>query len=149
MATRAVFKTDKMIGDWEVVPDGFNTSSPLYSRVLISLFTDSRASVDDELPSKGGSRRGWWGDSTRRDGVRVGSKLWLLYREKATQDTLMKAVDYVNDALTWLTNEGLAASYDVAAEWQDRGFLAMQLKIYQPDGNELTLTAKRSWATNE
>ena len=149
MATRAIFDTDKMIGDWEVVPDGFNTSSPLYSRVLISLFTDSRANVDDELPSKGGSRRGWWGDTTRKDGIRIGSKLWLLYREKATQKTLMKAVDYVTDALAWLTDEKLAATYKVDAEWQERGFLAIWLKIYRPDGKELTLAAKRPWKTNE
>ena len=56
----------------------------LYTAVVISLFTDARARAEDELPPEldGEDRRGYWGDGL--EGESVGSRLWLLAREKDT-----------------------------------------------------------------
>ena len=74
----------------------------LYTAVLISLFTDRRADEDDELPASETWRRGWWADSLAQNGIfkkdQIGSRLWLLMRCKATEQTRQRAEDYCNEA---------------------------------------------------
>lgn len=62
-------------------------------------------------------------------GDRIGSRLWLLKREKQLPETLRRAEDYAREALAWLVTDGLAASVTVAAEWAAMGLLAMRINI--------------------
>lgn len=75
----------------------------LKSAVWMSLGTDRRAENDDVLPGGDGDKRGWWGDSFRPR--RIGSRLWLLERQKITADTLLRAEEYAAEALAWLTEK--------------------------------------------
>ena len=58
--------------DLQVCEIGFSTetndlvmSKSLLTSVLVSLFTDARASNDETLPDQNSTdRRGWWGDAT-------------------------------------------------------------------------------------
>ena len=102
--------------------DGLETS------VLLSLFLDARARPDDGAE---GHRRGWVGDAfTPED--RQGSRLWLLKREKQTEETRRRAEDYANEALAWLVEAGLATSVSVSAAWVARGVLGLAVSIANP-----------------
>lgn len=110
----------------------------LKTAVLISLFTDRRAEDDDPIPEtrpgESGDRRGWWGDDTLPVGNdRIGSRLWLLYREKQTTATLNRAREYVQEALAWLVEDGVASRVNVAVEWLRTGVMAIQADIERPE----------------
>lgn len=96
----------------------------LRTAVLISLFTDTLARPDDEIPDGTDDRRGWWGD-TPVDGETadpIGSRLWLLARAKRTEETRRRAETYARDALAWMVTDGVAAAVAVSAVWAgDRG----------------------------
>jgi phage gp46-like protein len=97
----------------------------LQTAVVLSLFLDARARPDDGAE---GHRRGWVGDAfTPED--RVGSRLWLLKREKHTEETRRRAEDYANEALAWLVDAGLASSVSVTAAWVARGVLGLSVSI--------------------
>ena len=86
----------------------------LETAVIISLFTDKRARPDDILPGASDDRRGWWGDTySEIENDPLGSHLWLLHREKQTQQTLNRAREYCQDALQWLIEDGIASEINV------------------------------------
>ena len=69
----------------------FSSEDELLSAILISLFSDARASDEEFEGVKNweASKRGYWGE--RLDGVSYGSKLWLLKRAPKDEETLEKA----------------------------------------------------------
>ena len=102
------------------VDDGLSTA------VLISLFSDARASDDRTVPIADQDLRGWWGEET---GEAFGSLLWLLAREKETPETLARARSAARDALQWLVNGGIAREVRVDASYPRRGFLELDITI--------------------
>lgn len=111
----------------------------LRTAILISLFSDALARGDDDLAQADGGpgddRRGWWGDvpvggETPR---RVGSRLWLLRRAKATEGTRLRALTMVREALAWMIQDGVVDRLDVDAV----------LAGAPPDRLLLTLTLRR------
>lgn len=113
-----------------VVDDGLETA------VLMSLFTDAPASLD-ELTAAGLRRdqnRGWWGnDYAEKPGDVLGSKLWLLARAKRTDETLARAIGYASDAVAWLIADKLASKIPISAQWYGRtDFLALSVTMYRP-----------------
>jgi phage gp46-like protein len=117
---------------------GLALDGTLRSAVLVSLFTDRRANADDTLPDGGTDRRGFWGDIIAPDqlpeGSRrpLGSRLWLLAREKQTDETRHRAEAYAAEALQWLIDDGIAAAVTVRGEWVARGVLALAIAITRP-----------------
>jgi phage gp46-like protein len=104
---------------------GLADDPTLASSVILSLFLDRRAGADDALPA-GADRRGWIGDAlSPTPGDRIGSRLWLLAREKQTEETRLRAEEYAAEALAWLVEDGLASSVEVAATWLRPGVLAL------------------------
>lgn len=79
----------------------------LETAIIISLFTDRRVSAE-ELSAGQTDRRGWWADAVNEDGDLIGSKLWLLQREKITAEMLIRAREYCEEALKWLVDDGIA-----------------------------------------
>lgn len=77
--------TQEMVGDLVYQNGGLKTDSGLRTAILISLFSDAREE----------NRRGWWGGE-------IGSKLWTLQNAKRSPETLKKAQDFAQDALSWL-----------------------------------------------
>ena len=83
--------------------------------VVISLFTWQRASQSDEVDND--QRMGWWGDTfAENKGDKIGSKLWLLLRQKVTDETLNRAQEYAYDALKWLIDDGICSDITVSVE---------------------------------
>lgn len=100
---------DLVIADGDLVL----TDTPI-APLLVALGSDRRARADDVLP--GGvsplnmpvtwhERRGWVGDALDRAGRLIGSRLWLLDREKASEDVRLRAEGYVTEALAWVKTE--------------------------------------------
>ena len=88
----------------------------LETAVILSLFTDRRAGASDRLPDASSDRRGWWGDATD-PAAPMGSRLWLLAREKTTPALRLRVIDYVREALAWMIADGIADRIDVGAEY--------------------------------
>lgn len=107
----------------------------LTTAILISLFSDRRARADDVLPAAAGDRRGWWADAWPQvEGDRIGSRLWLLGREKELAETLRRARDYAEEALAWLVEDGIAARVGVVPSVPRRGVLRLAIAVYRADG---------------
>ena len=112
-------------------------ATPL-SAMLISLGTDRRARPDDALPDAFAAtnpagpatllgRRGWCGDAFDTVGRLIGSRLWLLAREKHTEQTRKRAEQIVAEAVAWLRIErGLVV--EVTVRWINRTTLGFRVR---------------------
>ena len=127
-------------GDWLVDGPSLATDDGLKTAVVLSLFTDRLAESGDVLPDAGASgsdgagRRGWWGDAyADQPGDLVGSRLWLLDREKVRTQVLRRAEEYTAEALQWLVADGVASAVNVTAELMaapaPRGTLGLQVVV--------------------
>lgn len=122
---------------------GLLREDTLYSAVIISLLTDRRAAADDVLPDapvRNGplpsDRRGWCGDALSEiSGDRIGSRLWLLQREKQTEETRRRAIDYAREALQWMIDDGDVLRFDIDASWPQRERLDLFVTAWTPDGS--------------
>jgi len=118
--------------------DGFRTA------VTISLFTDMRV-TKDEIDS-GQSQRGWWGDVISDiTADQIGSKLWLLDRQKQTEDTRIQAEEYASTALQWMIDGEIAESVSVTASYPTRGILFIEVFIQKPNGEKLNYAFDNAW----
>jgi phage gp46-like protein len=124
---------ERLSADWALEAGGLRSGDDLATAVVLSLFTDRRAAPDDVPPGDPGDRRGWWADAESPEGP-LGSRLWLLVREKRTEETRRRAIDYAREALAWLVEDGVAARVDVDAEWQERDRLALAVGVVRPGG---------------
>ena len=127
---------DLQRGDWLIGAPGLAEESGLKSAIILSLFSDRRANPDDALPSPASSdRRGWWGDNfAALQNDRIGSRLWLLSREKQLSKVLLRANEYCKEALQWLIDDGIAKAVEVHAEIVRAGVLGVEIIITRPDG---------------
>lgn len=124
-----------LIGD-----DGIRTA------ILISLFTDGSAKPEDVLPEGETSRRGWWGDVYPEiPGDKIGSRLWLIDREKATQQVAEQARDYARDALQWMLDDKVAESIVITPEFVDTGFLGLKIVVKPPDYDPAEYRFNLNW----
>ena len=131
-------------GDWQLADDGtLATGTDLETAVLLSLFTDRTALPDDEPPN-GGPIRGWWAD-TYRD-YPLGSRLWLLWREKHTEVTRRRAEEYAREAVQWMVTAGIARTATASAAWVRRGVMDMQITITPPIGVRQVWHYALAWA---
>lgn len=133
-------------GDWSFTKPGLSEDEGLRTAIIISLFTDRRANADDVLPNANGDRRGWFGDNFAAiDGDQIGSRLWLLSREKQLVNVLLKAREYCKEALQWLIADGVAKTVDVLSEVLRDGVLAVYITITKPSGNALQFKFQAHW----
>ena len=129
------------------------TDDSLESAVLISLYTDKRAGEDDLLPDSRNTNdvRGWWGDQLVpfTEGDEIGSKIWLLSREKTTTQVYIKLENYIRDALQWMVDDEILTKIDVAIERQnplpENNTLAFEIKLYKIDDRIVSLNYSYQW----
>lgn len=91
------------------------TCHDLETAILVSLFTWRRAEEGDILPHPLSSKMGWWGDRVNPPYTddAIGSKLWLIAREKIIPKTLQRAKIYTEEALAWMLEDNIAQSIKV------------------------------------
>lgn len=133
---------ETLTGDVVLDGAGLAVDRGLETAIAVSLFTDRRADPDDVLPDPAGTRRGWWGDvvpptvdGTPAEGDLIGSRLWLLSREKIVPETIARARTYAREALQWLIDDGVAARVDVDVQAKPGGVLALAITVHRPDGS--------------
>lgn len=117
---------------------------PLVRALVVSLFTWRRAQPSD--PAEG-QRWGWWADGL--NGLptdRIGSRLWLLAREKLTPSTLARAEEYARESLQWLLDDGVATTVAVTAERIGIDGLALQVRITRDTGAPVELRFDNAWS---
>ncbi|MEX6089268.1 phage GP46 family protein [Raoultella planticola] len=118
-------------------------TDPLTRAVIVSLFSWRKAEADDNP----GQDNGWWGDSFPTiQNDRIGSRLYLLSREKLTNKIALKAREYISQALQWLVDDGVAVRVDVAAERTGISTLSASIVISQRDGNRATYSFNDLWS---
>lgn len=125
---------------------GLTEEGGLETAVILSLFTDRRAADDDTLPDGSEDRRGWWGDLVPLyPDQPLGSRLWLLYREKQLPVVLERARAYAEEALAWLVQCGAAARVGVTASNPRSGWLVLDVAIEAPDQGPQTYQYSWEW----
>ena len=116
----------------------------LLTAIMVSLFTDRRAKADDALPDERVGQpsdlRGWWGDHLTQEGENspIGSRLWLLHREKEMPVVVTRAREYAQESLQWLLVGGYVSQLHVQAHHVSTGYLGITVQALQPAGNILT-----------
>ena len=147
--------SDLLEGDFLYRQGDLGSDAGLETAIIISIFSDRRADDEDELPDVDSSdRRGWWGDltfdltDTGRD--KIGSRLWLLERSKTSPEVLARAEQYIEEALQWLIEDGVAAKVEVEVERQGivgSDILAFSVKIYRKDGGVEAFNFSEQWTS--
>lgn len=143
---RLKWQSGAFIADMSMSGPDIETGDELTSAVIMSLFTWRRANPDDALPDYQTGRMGWWADtfpSVEND--KIGSRLWLLKREKLTPETVNRAVEYAKEAVQWLVDDGVVSRIDVWAERQGLTMLALGIVVYRHDGTRRTLEFGNVW----
>lgn len=107
----------------------------LAAAVLISLFSWRKSNPDDGV--KAPTRQGWWGDTFAEvAGDRIGSRLWLLQRQKVLSTTLRRAEAYAKESLQWLIDDAVVARIEVSAERSGVDQIALLVTCYRPDDTQ-------------
>lgn len=108
-------------GDFAVSQNDLTPDDGLRTALTLSLALDRAAQPGDTLPdgtiAKGGER-GWWADEFADvDGDKIGSRLWLLERSKATPDIPPRAESYSREALQWILDDKVGTSLNVSSDF--------------------------------
>ena len=69
-------------------------------------------------------------------GDHIGSRLWLLSREKQLAGVLERARHYAEEALTWLVEDGVATAVQVTATNPRQGWLVLEVTVTLSDTSE-------------
>lgn len=106
--------------------------STVATALLVCLGSDRRADATDTLPTEIAllpaqsagvfARRGWPGDILLAEGVRLGSRLWLLERGKSDETDRVAAIGYAAEAVSALA-DWTGESIQTAAVWLQPGVL--------------------------
>ncbi len=146
MDVTLLFLADTTTADIALDAPGLLTGDELQSGITISIFTDARAN-DDDLVELADDKRGWFADSfnpIRND--KIGSRLWLLRRAKLTNETIVKAREYVLEATRWLIDDSVASTVNVVCEKTNNSTLGIQVVVQKPSGSQ---TFNFSYAWNQ
>lgn len=138
-----VWKVDKSSGDWLQDHVMLQKGNDLATAIYISLFTDRLADKNDFIPDGTTDRRGWWGDFQHDH--KIGSRLWLLDRSKETNDVLLKARDYVKEALDWMIKDGIVTKFAIRTEFTRSGMLGIYVLAYKKDGSKEPIMFDWAW----
>lgn len=135
------FQGPASLADLDLKGSQLSLDDSFYTAVLISLFSDRRAEPTDELPAQESWRRGWWADALPEQIAlqdKIGSRLWLLKRCKATEATRQRAETYASEALAWLLQDNLVKALDVSATWLDQtgGLLCLAISLNLFNGSQ-------------
>lgn len=129
------WSNESLGGDIALDAGRLATDDGLRTAILISLFTDARAKADDPLPDDGADPRGWWGNSFAPVlGREIGSRLWLLSREKLTAAVVDRARVYAAEALAWLKGDGIVSALFVETARIGNQMIAIKVTVDRPNG---------------
>lgn len=145
---RVVWNPDLMQGDWVLSGRTLDPSMQLVSAVAVALLTHRTAEDDDELPEFASDRRGWWADAEAaeiRGGWPIGSRLWLLAREKQTDETRARAEAYIRECLDPFVERSIVAAYDLNVDWFAFERLGAEITLYRGPRESVAVRFETLW----
>lgn len=137
-----------LTGDWVFDPatGDLKTGADLETAAVISFFSDRLAHVDDRLPDPQDSdRRGWWADWDAEEGP-IGSRLWLISREKSTEEVRLRVEDYCREAVQWILDDDVADTVEITVEWADSPPSRLDVNVVISRARAVLLHRSYSWA---
>ena len=140
--TTTVWNASLSHGDWVQAGTSLQTGGDVVTAMLISVFTDRVANLDDSIPDGTTDPRGWWADESKYP---IGSRLWLLSREKQLDRVPQLAQDYCREALQWMLDDGVVASFDISAAWVRASMLGVQITAHRTNGGPVSLKFAAAW----
>lgn len=130
-----------MTEDWLFQPVDGSGDGELADAVAVALGTDRLADPSDVLPDPNSDdRRGWWGDidvALLFNGWPIGSRLWLLSREKitgpaASQGATAGKIDaYIREAMKPFVDRKIASRMQITVTRADLDYFAAQVTLYR------------------
>ncbi len=136
---------DNVMVDGDIGVDRGITTS-----VILSLMLDRRAE-DDDVPPSGDARdrRGWWADQLLGpEGDRIGSRLWLLDRSTRTNDNVLRAKQYAEEALAWMVTDRVVSGVEVAVA-AIGALLRITVGLQRPGRDPISLRFDHVWQHQE
>lgn len=124
------WQVDENRADWLQGSGDVLSGDDLQSSIIISLFTDGLARSDDLIDDD--YRRGWWADSG--EDYSIGSRLWLLHRQKLTREVAKQAESYARESLKWLVDDGVVERIEVGTQIVYPNRLNMIIRYPRPGG---------------
>lgn len=130
-----------------VIDNGVVEETTIKAALLASLMLNRRADPEDILPygyqGKEGAltddRQGWVGDILDTKGRLVGSKLWQLDQELATQETLQRARQYMREAVQWSIDDGYVSKLEIEDEQPTPNRFNLNLSFFMINGERWQL----------
>lgn len=123
--TDILLKLSDTGADFSIKAGDLEMDESLQTGLLVSLFSDARA-TPDQLATADQDPRGWWPDNNRD---RWGSLLWLLERKKATAASAEIARGYATAALEWLKLEDIVEKVTVVPSILAGGQLLLAISL--------------------
>lgn len=142
---KTAFNTALNKGDYLLENGSLSQDNGLQTAVIQSLFTDRRARNDDILPDGEEDKRGWFGNAYLLETGQLGSRLWLLKREKLTKEIVNRAKEYIEECLQWIIDENIASSLTVITEVSAPGVLGFQVQIEKPNLQSIKFKYSYVW----
>ena len=94
----------------------FKTTDGLDTSIVMSLFVDQRAAASEV--SEASLRRGWVGNELNDDPeFQLGSKLWLLYQDRAINKSVNDSVSFTKECFKWFLDDNLAKDIQVTGSF--------------------------------
>ena len=147
---RTDWNPDDLHAQWLLKGSVFDTRDDLQTAFIISLMTDRTAEADDTLPDPTDSdRRGWWADyqaAEIHDAPQIGSRLWLLRREKWTEEVRLRAEDYIREALQWFLDKKIGTALDVTVTRGEIGVMEAYVVAYRGSTRLTELRWQTLWS---
>lgn len=132
------------VGGLDITQNDLDRDAGLETAVLISMFSDRRADLEDDLPDNTKDLRGWWADATQSD--KIGSRLWLISRSKIEDETSTDAEIYIKECLQWMIDDGVADSISVTVTRTGTYELSYAITIARPKGaQDITFKYYFNW----
>lgn len=142
--------------DWSLLADGtLDDTQALATAVVVALGTDRLADVGDLLPDPDDTdRRGWWGDFDSEeiwDGWPIGSRLWLLQREKIAGSgaqrgpTTVRVEHYIYEAIQPFLDRRIGSQLFVEATRNGASRIDALVRIYRGPTLEIELRYAVLW----
>lgn len=151
-----LFPKQSVTVDWVLLSDGtLDDTQALATAVIVALGTDRLANVGDLLPDPDDTdRRGWWGDFDAEevwDGWPIGSRLWLLMRDKITGPgaqrgpTTVRVEHYIYEAIQPFLDRRIGSQLFVEATRHGDSRIDALVRIYRGPTLEVELRYAVLW----
>jgi phage gp46-like protein len=142
--------------DWLLLDDGtLDDTQALATSVIVALGTDRLAQPDDLLPDPDSTdRHGWWGDLDAEliwDGWPIGSRLWLLRRDKIEGPgsrrgpTTVRVEHYIREAIQPFLDRRIGSQMTVEATRVGTEQINALVRIFRGPQLEIELRYQILW----